>query len=159
MTLVLLAILYGFADLLFGAKHPAFTGKKAAILGSLVVGSYLLGDATTALLGLAFFINRTIAPDKFGTDFTPTGKERIGAFLRYATTVPMGAVVAAVSGGDVIKTSIAMLVWSGVATAISSWYGEEEAKAKARGEPIDPEANTLVEFGRGFAFGLLTGLV
>lgn len=159
MTLILFALLCGAADRLFGAAEPAFKGKKAVIALSLLAFGYLLGGPMGAALGGIFFVNRTLDPRIFGGDFTPTGNERQGAFLRYATVIPFALVAAYMTHHDLIKTGIAMTVWALVATLISSWYGEEEAKAKARNENLDDSLNVAVEFGRGAAFGVLAGLV
>lgn len=159
MTLILLGLLFAVADRMYGAEKPAFKGKKAAIVLGLLAGGYLLGGAMGAALGGIFFAARCIPPRQFGGDFTPTGKERVGAFLRYAVVIPAGIVAALMTGSDPIKAGIAMTVWAGVATALSSYYGEQEAKAIERGEALDPSMNTWIETSRGFAFGVLAGLL
>lgn len=158
MVLVLLAILYGIADRLWGSdvKHA----RRYVCLGLPLLAYLLDGGMVGLATAVGFIAVRSLGFKMFGGSSTPeTSRETIGLFARYAVMVPVGLGIAVTAGNDPLRAVIAYGVWAAVATAMGVHYGKENREAKENGQPIDPQINVAIEALRGAAFGLLAGLV
>lgn len=154
---MLLVAAYAAADRLWGSDVPH--GRRWAI-GLTLLAGYLLDGFAGAALAAAFCAVRSLPFKAYGGSSTPTtDRERIGLFARHAMVIPPAVMIALVSHGDLLKPIIAFGAYAAFATALGSYYGKENARAKERGESIDPNMNQAIEIVRGAAFGLAAWLV
>lgn len=154
MSLLLIAP-YAAIDRLWGSD--ARYGRLTSI-GVLPAAGYLLGGHYGMATAAAFLVVRSLPFRLFGGSATPTtDRERIGLYLRYALMVPAGVILAGLFGADMLKAALAWGLWAAGATWVSSWYGRENAKAKASEYGIDPSLNVWVEVLRGALAGIAAG--
>jgi hypothetical protein len=147
VTLILLVAAFAAHGRAIGAGVNLARSVGSLLL--LAVAGLLAGPAAS-LLALGWAISRTM-DFKPGVATPTTGRDFQRAAARQIPVLATAA-VATVTFGLVLLLPAAA-VYLAVFLALAAWYGDANAEAIERAQPIDPGLNTIVELGQGAAMG------
>lgn len=161
----ILALLWGMSDRWAGSNfcavtrapgRPLYYATPFLALSMGLVSSHTGHDWWGALLGAAFMLWRVDGWHSrwlggIGGIDPESWRDRLGLFLRHLYMLPVVSVCVPMHTDWQIAL-LAVVLWAFASMLLGSLLGLEDESHRARGIPLPPIYNDVVEFTRGAAF-------